>query len=133
MDVKEEGYGIIGTTTLGVAEAVERVKATLMEEGFGTLWEIDLQATLKGKMGVDVPPYVILGTCNPQLALDALRKEPNVGLLMPCNVVVCEREGKTVVMAIEPHKQLAVAANPAMDGLADDARGRLERGIAKLP
>lgn len=133
MDVKEAGYGISGTTTLGVAEAVERVKATLMEEGFGTLWEIDLQATLKGKLGVDHPPYVILGTCNPALALQAVKQEPNVGLLMPCNVVVCERDGKTVVMAIEPHKQLAVTANPALDGLADDARGRLERGIAKLP
>ena len=91
------GYTLTGTSTARFAEAVERVRAELKEEGFGVLCEVDVQATLREKLGVEQEPYTILGACNPPLAHQALSVEPELGTLLPCHVVVYEREGEPCV------------------------------------
>jgi uncharacterized protein (DUF302 family) len=106
------GYTLTSTTIATFAEAVERVRAELREEGFGVLCEIDVQGTLREKLGVEQEPYMILGACNPPLAHQALSFEPELGTLLPCNVVVYEREGAGVPLP----------ANPALE--AQCCRGR---------
>lgn len=133
MDITVERYGLGGRVKLGYHEAVEAAKEALKAEGFGVLCEIDVQATLKAKLGVDQPPYVILGACNPTLAHQALCAEPDLGLLLPCNVVVYEAEGSIWVKAIEPHKMLSVVDNPAVEAIAGQVREKLERVLAQLP
>ena len=125
--------GIRRTIDLGWDEAVEKVRATLANEGFGVLSEILIHEKLNEKLGVEFPRYVILGACNPPLAHKALQSDPEIGLLLPCNVVVYENEGKTVVSAIDPDMMVAVAGdNPVMKEVAADARVRLERAIAAV-
>jgi uncharacterized protein (DUF302 family) len=122
-------YGFGTTVDLPYAEAVERVREELGKEGFGVLTEIDVAATLKKKIDVDFRPYIILGACNPPLAHQALSAEPDIGLLLPCNVVVYadEREGRSVVAAMDPQAALALADNPAVEPIAADVRARLQR------
>jgi uncharacterized protein (DUF302 family) len=120
-------YGRVVTTELPYAQAVERTKALLQDEGFGVLCEIDVAKTMKEKLGVAFPPYMILGACNPQLAHRALSAEEQLGLLLPCNVVVQERDGKTVVSAIDAHAMLGIVANPSLGPVADDASARFNR------
>lgn len=125
--------GIRRTVDLGWDEAVEKVRATLANEGFGVLSEISIHEKLKEKLGVEFRRYVILGACNPPLAHKALQSNPEIGLLLPCNVVVYENEGKTVVSAIDPDMMVAVAGDDAvMKEVATDARARLERAIAAV-
>ena len=125
--------GIRRTIDLGWDEAVEKVRATLANEGFGVLSEIPIHEKLKEKLGVEFRRYVILGACNPPLAHKALQSNPEIGLLLPCNVVVYENEGKTVVSAIDPDMMVAVAGDDAvMKEVAADARARLERAIAAV-
>ncbi|MGZ5689599.1 MAG: DUF302 domain-containing protein, partial [Caldimonas sp.] len=102
------GYTLTTTTTAPFTEAVERVRAELKQEGFGVLCEIDVQATLHEKLGVDGEPYLILGACNPPLAHQALAVQPELGTLLPCNVVVFEREGETHISAIDPERMLSL-------------------------
>ena len=125
-------YGRIVTVSLPYAEAVSAVKNALKEEGFGVLCEIDVAKTVKEKLGEDVEPQVILGACNPVLAHAALSQEPNLGLLLPCNVVVRKSRGSTLVGAIDPHKMLQVAHNKALETIADDAAARLDRVLERL-
>jgi uncharacterized protein (DUF302 family) len=117
--------------------AQERIRAELQTEGFGVLTEIDVSATLARKLNVDIPPYTILGACNPPLAHRAIAAEPDVGLLLPCNVVLraSGQEGETIVEALDPVVQLGVSENPALLDLASDARARLNRALerAALP
>jgi uncharacterized protein (DUF302 family) len=122
-------YGFGTTVDLPYAQAVERVREELGKEGFGVLTEIDVAATLKKKIDVDFRPYIILGACNPPLAHQALSAEPDIGLLLPCNVVVYadEREGRSVVAAMDPQAALALADNPAVEPIAADVRARLQR------
>ncbi|MFW6201473.1 MAG: DUF302 domain-containing protein [Gemmatimonadota bacterium] len=126
-------YALARTVDLTFEEADRRIREALQEEGFGILTEIDVAATLQEKLDVDMPPYEILGACNPPLAHQAVRAEPDVGLLLPCNVVVrVEDDRTTVVEAMDPVAQLEVADNDALDELADDVRRRLERALDRV-
>jgi uncharacterized protein (DUF302 family) len=119
-----------GTTQ---AQALERVKARLAEEGFGVLSEIDVQATLKKKLDVDRPPYVILGACNPKLAHQALEAEPSLGVFLPCNVDVFQGEdGATYVQAVRPDVMFQLVDNPRVQPIAADVDARLQRVLAAL-
>jgi uncharacterized protein (DUF302 family) len=133
MDAPRAPYAIARTVALSFEEADQRVRAALKDEGFGVLTEIDVSATLKEKLDVDFPPYAILGACNPPLAHKALQAEPDVGLLLPCNVVVrALPDGRTVVEALDPVKQLALADAPGLEPLAEDVRARMRRVIDAL-
>jgi uncharacterized protein (DUF302 family) len=122
------------TVNLPYDAAIERVTAALKDEGFGVLTSIDMQATLKKKLGVDFRRYVILGACNPHLAYQALQDELEVGLLLPCNVIVYEGDNKqcSVISIVDPQSMLSVVENPALDTLAQEARTRLQRVAAAL-
>ena len=114
-------------------EALVRVPEALKTEGFGVLTEIDVAATLKQKIGVDFRRYKILGACNPPLAHQALTAELEIGLMLPCNVVVYEGDdGKAIVLAIDPTKTLAAAENPKLERLAQGVKEKLTRVVAKL-
>jgi uncharacterized protein (DUF302 family) len=121
-------YGFGTTLDLSYDEAVARVREALAGEGFGVLTEIDVRATLKQKLDVDVAPYVILGACNPSMAHRALSAEPDIGLLLPCNVVVREEApGRTVVAIMDPEAALGLAARAEIEPIATEVKGRLER------
>jgi uncharacterized protein (DUF302 family) len=118
-------YTLSATTTLPFANAVERVRAELKTEGFGVLCEIDVQATLREKLGAEGEPYLILGACNPTLAHQALQAEPDLGVLLPCNVVVYERRGETHISAIDPEKMLSIVDNDELQPVAAEVKQRL--------
>lgn len=114
-------------------QALERTTAALKKEGFGILTEIDVRDTLKKKLDVDFRRYVILGACNPPLAHQALSSEPQIGLLLPCNVVVQEApEGGVTVSIADPQAMFALVENPAVKPVAQEADARLRRVIASL-
>lgn len=125
-------YGLSTTTGLGFHQAVERVTEELKKEGFGVLTTIDVRETLRKKLDVEVPNYLILGACNPPFAHKALQIEEQIGLLLPCNVIVYEKEGKTVVAAFDPMAMVAVAGNEALRSVAEEVQGRLRRVIRAL-
>ena len=131
-------YGLSVEVSLPYDTAVERIREELSKEGFGVLTEIDVRATLKKKLDVDFRPYVILGACNPPLAHRALTEEPDIGLLLPCNVVVYSGDSPTTstIAAIDPVAQLGIAANDDLAPLADEVRARIQRvleGVASPP
>lgn len=125
-------YGFGTTLDLPFDQAVERVKKALKVEGFGVLTEIDVQRTLREKLGQEMERYLILGACNPQLAHQALDREREIGLLLPCNVVVREVEGGSWVGIADPQAMLSVSGNPALDDLAAEAKARLRRALDSL-
>ena len=126
-------YAISITIDTGFAEAVERTRAALAEQGFGVLTEIDVAATMKAKLGADLPPYLILGACNPPLAHQALTIAPSIGLLLPCNVVVRSIDGgQTLVEAMDPGVMVAATGEPALAPVADQARERLVAALDSL-
>jgi uncharacterized protein (DUF302 family) len=126
-------FGIRRTLDLGFDEALAKVPEALKAEGFGVLTEIDVQATLKKKLDVDFRRYRILGACNPPFAHRALQHSLDVGMLMPCNVIVYETdEGKTVVSAVDPMQTMAAQGDAAIQPLAEEVRRRLERVVASL-
>jgi uncharacterized protein (DUF302 family) len=118
-------YTLTATTDLSFADALERVRAELADEGFGVLTEIDVQATLRAKLGVEQEPYTILGACNPPLAHRALEAEPELGTLLPCNVVVYRRDGVTHVSAIDAERMLSLVGNDAVAPVAAEVREKL--------
>lgn len=115
-------YVIARDTDLPFGRALERARALLQEAGYGILSEIDVRAKLEEKLGIEREPYVILGACNPPLAKQGLDAEPDLGALLPCNVVVYEREGRTRVAAVEPEAMLSVVGNAALDPIAEQVR-----------
>lgn len=118
-------YTLTATTTAAFDETVERVRDELATEGFGVLAEIDVQATLREKLGVEEEPYVILGACNPSLAHRALSAEPDLGTLLPCNVVIYRADGETHVSAIDAEKMLSIVENDDLAPVAEQVRQKL--------
>ncbi len=118
-------YTLSTSTELGFTEAATRVREELAREGFGVLCEIDVQATLKQKLGVDREPYLILGACNPPLAHAALEAEPELGVLLPCNVIVYELQGQTHIAAVDAEQMLSIVGNDELGDTAGEVRRRL--------
>lgn len=127
-----ERYGMSRRTGLAYDEALARVRELLKEQGFGVLTEIDVKATLRQKLDIDFRKYVILGACNPNLAHQALERERDIGLLLPCNVIVYEDEGGSVVGILDPAKMMGVTGEP-LDDIAAEAKKRLSAVLAGLP
>lgn len=127
-------YGLTRTVSMPVEKADQRIREELQKEGFGILTEIDVKETLKNKLDVDFRPYRILGACNPPLAHQALTAETDIGLLLPCNVVVYEgdEEGTSVVGVLDPKVQLGVTGREDIGHLADEVRARMERALAAI-
>lgn len=125
-------YGFGTRLDLPYEEAVPRVKEALKAEGFGVLTEIDVRKTMREKLGAEMEPYLILGACNPPLAHRALEQEPDIGLLLPCNVVVrADTTGSRVDIA-DPQAMLGIVGNTTIKAVADEAKQRLQRVIAAL-
>lgn len=125
------GYNV--TLRTDFEASIQRVTEALKAEGFGVLTEIDVKETLKKKLDVDFRPYKILGACNPPLAHRALSIDPQAGLLLPCNVVVAQKQDGTVeVSIVDPMSMLGILKSPGLEAVAEEARARLQRVAASL-
>lgn len=131
MSGTDSHYTLTATTDLPFADAVARTRDELAAEGFGVLCEIDVRATLKAKLGVDREPYLILGACNPRLAHAALETEPELGALLPCNVVVYQRQGQTHIAAIDAERMLSIVDNDQLADIAGEVRRRLDAAVQR--
>ncbi len=126
-------FGMTVRVDAPLQDALERTRAALAEQGFGILTEIDVAATLKAKLDVDVPPQVILGACNAPLARQGLQIEPDLGLLLPCNVVVrTDDSGQTLVSSLNPEIMVSVPGRPELEPIATDAKTRLQNALAAV-
>ena len=125
-------YGCDTTLQVPYEEAIARVKEALKAEGFGVLTEIDVRQTLREKLGAEMEPYLILGACNPQLAHRALEQEPDIGLLLPCNVVVRSLGQGSRVDIADPEAMLGMVGNKQLHPIAQEAKQRLQRVVASL-
>lgn len=126
-------YSFGGETELSFDEAVKKVTESMKEQGFGILTEIDAKKVLKEKLGLDRKPYKILGACNPQFAHKAIDMEPDIGTLLPCNVLVYEKDdGTVVVSAMNPEAALKLVGNPNIEDIAKQVRTRIEKALKEL-
>ncbi len=125
-------YGYSKELNLAFSEAIEKTKAELAKEGFGILTEIDVKATLKKKLNIDYENYIILGACNPPFAHKALEAEKEIGLLLPCNVIVYENKGKVIVSAILPKVAMAMVENSLLAAIAEEIEKKLKKVIDTL-
>ena len=126
------GYGYGRSIDLPFEAAVQQAREALKSEGFGVLCEIDIKDKLREKLGVEFAKYVILGACNPPLAYNALQQEMNIGLLLPCNVIVYEKEGRSFAAAVDAAKMLSVVENAALEPTARQVNEKLRRVIDKI-
>jgi uncharacterized protein (DUF302 family) len=126
------GYTFATVVRGSVAGVRPRVEAALKAEGFGVITEIDVQATMRAKLGIERAPYLILGACNPTLANRAIEADPSIGALLPCNVVLREEGDVTVVEALNPMAALGIVGGEAVRAVAEEATARLERALAAL-
>ena len=126
----EYGYGRM--IDVSFTDALERTREALKTEGFGILCEIDIREKLKEKLGVDFCNYKILGACNPPIAYQVLQSEMNIGLLLPCNVIVYEAEGRTVVAAIDAAKMVRVTGNARLEAAAGQVSEKLRRVVDRV-
>ena len=125
-------YGFGAHLDLSYDEAISRVKEALKAEGFGVLTEIDVRQTMREKLGAEMEPYIILGACNPPLAHRALQAEPDIGLLLPCNVVVRADGAGSRVDIADPQAMLGIVGSAQLGAVADEAKQRLQRVVAAL-
>lgn len=125
-------YGMSRTLNRPFAEVNEEVRAALAEQGFGVVTEIDMQATLRTKIGVEIDQQIILGVCNPKYAHRALQAEPSIGLLLPCNVVIRRTDAGTVVEMINPQMMAEITSAPEMAVIADEVSEKLSAALASL-
>ncbi len=125
-------YSFGKTVDTSFDKTIERATQALAKEGFGVLSDIDVAGTLKKKLGMEMPPYRILGACNPQFAHRALEAEPQIGALLPCNVVVRAEGTKTIVEIMDPLAVMQLVGKPEVAKIAQEVRGRLERVLAAL-
>ena len=126
-------YYIAKDVAYSYQEAIQKTKESLKEQGFGVITEIDMQAVLKSKIDKDIPPYIILGACNPSYAYHAVQTEDNIGLMLPCNVVVREgKDGKVEVSAIDPLEAMKPVGNDGLGEMAMEVRDKLEKAIKDL-
>ena len=125
MSQVDSSYTLSAPTELSFAEAVARAREELAREEFGVLCEIDVQATLRQKLGVEREPYLILGACNPPLANAALEAEPALGVLLPCNVVVYQQQGQTHIAAVDAEQMLSIVGNEQLSDTASEVTRRL--------
>lgn len=125
-------YGVATKVSTGFDETIERVTEALKAQGFGVLSDIDVAATLKSKLGIEHKPYRILGACNPDFAHQALEAEPDIGVLLPCNVVVREDDEGVHVLFMNPLAVLDLVENPQVPGLASKVRERLDRAMESI-
>jgi uncharacterized protein (DUF302 family) len=125
-------YSLCRHVALSFDDALARTRTALAAEGFGVLCEIDVQATMRAKLGVERDPYTIVGACNPALAHRALEAEPQLGVLLPCNVVVFVEDAQTYVSAISAQQMLGMVGNPALAPIASEVGVRVERAIGHV-
>lgn len=126
-------YFISKAVDFSYAEAIEKTKESLKEQGFGVMTEIDMKSVLKNKIDKDIPPYIILGACNPNYAYHAVQTEDNIGLMLPCNVVVREsKDGNVEVSVIDPLEAMKPVGNEGLEGMAMEVRDKLEKAIKNL-
>ena len=118
--------------SLGLTEAEKTLKSLLKEEGFGILCEIDVKETLKQKLGIDYSDYKILGVCNPPLAHSALKEEKDLGIFLPCNIVLYKEEGQTIISAIMPEAMMGILQNEKLNSIAKEAQSKIKRVIDSL-
>ena len=131
--MEQTKYGFSKIVNLGYEEAIEKVTEELKKEGFGVLTEIDVKATLKKKLNVDFKPYKILGACNPSFAYKALQSEEQIGLMLPCNVIVYVNDnGETVVAAIDPSASMQAIDNQDLVEIADQIKNKLKSVIERM-
>lgn len=129
----ETNYGFSKVVNLGYDEAIEKVTDELKKEGFGVLTEIDVKATLKKKLDVDFKPYKILGACNPPFAYKSLQAEEQIGLMLPCNVIVyVNNNNETVVAAIDPIASMQAVKNETLSEVAETIKGKLKKVISSI-
>jgi len=125
-------YGFTSKTNLNFEEAIEKVKLELEKEGFGVLTEIDVKKTLKKKLNVDYEDYIILGACNPSFAYKSLELEKEIGLLLPCNIIIYVDKGLTYVSAINPVEAMSIVGNEELKEVAKEVGEKLKRVVENL-
>jgi uncharacterized protein (DUF302 family) len=127
--VADSRYGEIRVANGTLDDVLARLESALQQEGFGILCRIDIRAKLKEKLGAEFPNYVILGACNPPLAYQALQQDMNLGLLLPCNAVVFEQEGRVHAGVVDAEKMLSVVGHPTLESIARQANEKLRRAL----